>query len=86
LAVAQVRQLQAALADQPLVTADGVHPVFNALQKAMQSARLLAVELGLTVVSRTRSYQGKSAGEREWDEQRLARRLTERFLWPWRSP
>jgi P27 family predicted phage terminase small subunit len=68
LCVAQIRQLQAVMADQPIATTDGVHPAFNALQKAMQSARLLAVELGLTVVSRTRSYQGKSAGEREWDE------------------
>jgi hypothetical protein len=29
---------------------------------------LLAVELGLSVVSRARSFQGKSADERDWDE------------------
>jgi P27 family predicted phage terminase small subunit len=68
LAVAQIRQLQAILADQPIATADGVHPAFTALTKGIQSARLLAVELGLSVVSRARSFQGKAADEREWDE------------------
>jgi phage terminase small subunit len=46
----------------------GIHPAYNAQQKAIQSARLLAVELGLSVVSRARSFQGKTADEREWDD------------------
>jgi P27 family predicted phage terminase small subunit len=67
LSVAQIRQLQAILAKEPLATADGVHPAFTALTKAIQSARLLAVELGLSVVSRARSFQGQKADERDWE-------------------
>jgi P27 family predicted phage terminase small subunit len=68
LCVAQIRQLQAVLATEPIAAADGVHPAYTAQQKAIQSARLLAVELGLSVVSRARSFQGKSTDERDWDE------------------
>jgi P27 family predicted phage terminase small subunit len=68
LCLVQIRHLQATLAQEPLATTDGVHPAFTALQKAIQSARLLAVELGLSVVSRSRSFQGKAADEREWDD------------------
>jgi P27 family predicted phage terminase small subunit len=68
LCIAQIRQCQKVLASQPIAGPDGVHPAYTAQQKAIQSARLLAVELGLSVVSRARSFQGKSADEREWDE------------------
>jgi P27 family predicted phage terminase small subunit len=68
LCIAQIRQCQKILADQPIAGVEGVHPAYTAQQKAIQSARLLAVELGLSVVSRARSFQGKAADEREWDE------------------
>ena len=68
LCVAQIRQCQQILADTAIADADGIHPAYTAQQKAIQSARLLAVELGLSVVSRTRSFQGKSSDEREWDQ------------------
>jgi P27 family predicted phage terminase small subunit len=67
LQIAQIRECQKILAEAPLATADGVHPAYTAQQKAIQSARLLAVELGLSVVSRARSFQGKAADERDWD-------------------
>ena len=47
---------------------EGIHPAYTAQRKAIQSARLLAVKLGLSVVSRARSFQGKDADKREWDE------------------
>jgi P27 family predicted phage terminase small subunit len=68
LCVAQIRQCQKILTEVPIADHVGVHPAYTAQQKAIQSARLLAVELGLSVVSRARSFQGKSADEREWDE------------------
>lgn len=68
LCVAQIRQCQQILAEQPIADTERVHPAYIAQQKAIQSARLLAVELGLSVVSRARSFQGKAADEREWDE------------------
>jgi P27 family predicted phage terminase small subunit len=66
LCIAQIRQCQRILANAPIADDTGVHPAYTAQQKAIQSARLLAVELGLSVVSRARSFQGKSADEREW--------------------
>jgi P27 family predicted phage terminase small subunit len=68
LCIVQIRQCQRILADAPLADGEGVHPAYTAQQKAIQSARLLAVELGLSVVSRARSFQGKSADEREWGD------------------
>jgi P27 family predicted phage terminase small subunit len=68
LCVAQIRQCQQILAEQPIVGIEGIHPAYTAQQKAIQSARLLAVELGLSVVSRARSFQGKSADERGWED------------------
>jgi P27 family predicted phage terminase small subunit len=68
LCIAQIRQCQKVLAEQPIADTERVHPAYTAQQKAIQSARLLAVELGLSVVSRARSFQGKAADEREWDE------------------
>ena len=54
LCIAQIRQCQRILAEQPIADAERVHPAYTAQQKAIQSARLLAVELGLSVVSRAR--------------------------------
>jgi P27 family predicted phage terminase small subunit len=68
LCIAQIRQCQKILAEQPIAGIEGIHPAYTAQQKAIQSARLLAVELGLSIVSRTRSFQGKSADERDWGE------------------
>jgi P27 family predicted phage terminase small subunit len=68
LCVAQIRQCQKILADALIADGEGVHPAYAAQQKAIQSARLLAVELGLSIVSRARSFQGKSADERDWGE------------------
>ena len=68
LCVAQIRQCQQILVDQMVADGEGIHPAYMAQQKAIQSARLLAVELGLTVTSRTRAFQGKSTDEREWDQ------------------
>jgi P27 family predicted phage terminase small subunit len=68
LCIAQIRQCQRILAEVPLADGEGIHPAYMAQQKAIQSARLLAVELGLSVVSRARSFQGKSTDEREWDQ------------------
>jgi P27 family predicted phage terminase small subunit len=68
LCIAQIKQCQQILAEQAIADTDRVHPAYTAQQKAIQSARLLAVELGLSVVSRARSFQGKAADEREWDE------------------
>ena len=61
LCIAQIRQCQHILAESPIADAEGIHPVYTAQQKAIQSARLLAVELGLSVVCRARSFQGKSS-------------------------
>jgi hypothetical protein len=60
--------LRLILADALIADGEGVHPAYTAQQKAIQSARLLAVELGLSIVSRARSFQGKSADERDWGE------------------
>jgi P27 family predicted phage terminase small subunit len=68
LCVAQIQQCQQILAEQAIAGAEGIHPAYTAQQKAIQSARLLAVELGLSVVSRARSFQGKSADEHEWSD------------------
>ena len=68
LCIAQIRQCQQILTGQPIADAERIHPAYHAQQKAVQSARLLAVELGLSVVSRARSFQGKAADERDWDE------------------
>ena len=66
LCIAQIRQLQRILAQTPITDGEGIHPAYHAQQKAIQSARLLAVELGLSVVSRARSFQGKPSDERYW--------------------
>jgi Phage terminase, small subunit len=68
LCIAQIRQCQQILADSLIADGEGIPPAYTAQQKAIQSGRLLAVELGLSVVSRARSFQGKSSDEREWDE------------------
>lgn len=68
LCLCQIRQCQKVLAGVPIADSDGIHPAYHAQQKAIQSARLLGVELGLSTVSRLRSFQGKAADEREWDE------------------
>jgi phage terminase small subunit len=52
LSCCQVRQLQAQLAVEHLADEERINPAFNALQKAIQSARLLATELSLTVARR----------------------------------
>jgi P27 family predicted phage terminase small subunit len=68
LCIAQIRQCQRILADCLIADGEGIHPAYTAQRKAIQSARLLAVKLGLSVVSRARSFQGKDADKREWDE------------------
>jgi P27 family predicted phage terminase small subunit len=68
LCIAQIRQCQKILAHSLVADREGIHPAYHAQQKAIQSARLLAVELGLSIVSRARSFQGKSADQQEWDE------------------
>jgi P27 family predicted phage terminase small subunit len=68
LCVAQIRQCQRILADSLIADGEGIHPAYTAQQKAIQSARLLAVELGLSVVSRARSFQGKTADQQEWED------------------
>jgi phage terminase small subunit len=52
LSVCQIRQLQAQLAAEQLADEEKINPRFNAMQKAIQSARLLATELSLTVARR----------------------------------
>lgn len=68
LCIAQIRQCQRILADSLVADGEGIHPAYTAQQKAIQSARLLAVELGLSVVSRARNFQGKSADQQEWED------------------
>jgi P27 family predicted phage terminase small subunit len=68
LCIAQIRQCQRILAGSLIADGEGIHPAYTAQQKAIQSARLLAVELGLTVVSRTRSFTGKTADDDGWSE------------------
>ena len=60
LSCVQIRQLQEQLAAAQLTDDERVHPAFNALQKAIQTARLLATELTLTVARRggTRPVEG----------------------------
>jgi phage terminase small subunit len=52
LSYAQIRQLQAQLAAARIADDERVHPAFTALQRAIQSARLLATELTLTIARR----------------------------------
>jgi phage terminase small subunit len=61
--IAAVKQRQAVLDANPTDRA-----AFIDQMKAAAMARALAVELGLTVTSRSRAFQGKSADEREWGE------------------
>jgi P27 family predicted phage terminase small subunit len=69
LAYAQVRQAQRQLdAAGALTDGEKAHPAVTVQTRAMMQMRLLATELGLSVVSRARSFQGKSADEREWDD------------------
>jgi phage terminase small subunit len=63
LCVAAVRQRQAVLDQDPTD-----RKVFADQMKAAMMARGLAVELGLTVTSRSRAFQGKSSDEREWGD------------------
>jgi hypothetical protein len=67
LCIAQIRQCQRILVDCLIADGEGIHPAYTA-QKAIRSARLLAVELGLSVVSGAQSFRRKSADTREWDE------------------
>jgi phage terminase small subunit len=61
--VAAIKQRQAILDVAP-----EDRGTFADQMKAIAQANRLAVELGLTVTSRTRAFQGKSSDEREWDE------------------
>jgi phage terminase small subunit len=61
--IAAIKQRQAVLDHDP---AD--RDAFTDQMKAVAQAKQLAVELGLTVTSRTRSFQGKSSDEREWSD------------------
>jgi phage terminase small subunit len=63
LCVAAIKQRQAVLDADPTDRA-----TFADQQKAIAQATRLAVELGLTVTSRTRAFQGKSANERDWSD------------------
>jgi hypothetical protein len=61
--IAAVKQRQAVL-DANLTD----RAAFIDQMKAAAMTRALAVELGLTVTSRSRAFQGKSADERDWGE------------------
>jgi phage terminase small subunit len=61
--IAAIQQRQAVLDHDPEDRA-----AFTDQLKAIAHARALAVELGLTVTSRTRAFQGKGTDEREWDQ------------------
>jgi len=61
--IAAIKQRQAVLDCDP---AD--RETFQDQMKAVAQAKQLAVELGLTVTSRSRAFQGKSADERDWGE------------------
>ena len=61
--IAAIKQRQAILDRDP-----SDRPAFTDQLKAIAHARALAVELGLTVTSRTRAFQGKSSDDRAWDE------------------
>jgi phage terminase small subunit len=63
LCVHAIKQRQAILDQDPTDRA-----TFADQQKAIAQATRLAVELGLTVTSRTRAFTGKSADEREWGD------------------
>jgi P27 family predicted phage terminase small subunit len=63
LCIAAIRQRQAVLDTDPTDRA-----TFQDQMKAVAQANRLAVELGLTVTSRTRAFQGKSADERDWGD------------------
>jgi hypothetical protein len=59
--IAAIKQRQAILDQDP-----SDRETFQDQMKAVAQAKQLAVELGLTVTSRTRAFQGKSADERDW--------------------
>jgi phage terminase small subunit len=63
LCIAAIRQRQAILDVAP-----EDRGTFADQMKAMAQANRLAVELGLTVTSRPRAFQGKSSDERDWAE------------------
>jgi P27 family predicted phage terminase small subunit len=63
LCIAVIQQRQQILDADPANAA-----AFNEMMKAINSAKLLATELGLSPTSRTRAFQGKSAGERDWSD------------------
>jgi P27 family predicted phage terminase small subunit len=67
--VDQIEQLSRIVAKEGLITEDGLtHPAQRMLLATAAQTRMLAAELGLSVVSRTRSFQGKSSDEQAWDE------------------
>jgi P27 family predicted phage terminase small subunit len=63
LCIAAIKQRQAVLDADPTD-----RPTFQDQMKAIAQANRLAVELGLTVTSRSRAFQGKSTDEREWGD------------------
>jgi P27 family predicted phage terminase small subunit len=67
--VDQIEQFGRVLAKEGMISEDGkAHDAHRALLATSAQARMLAAELGLSVVSRARSFQGKAADEREWDD------------------
>jgi P27 family predicted phage terminase small subunit len=66
--VDQIEQFGKVLADEGMMTDGKAHDAHRAMLATSAQARMLAAELGLSVVSRARSFQGKSADEREWSD------------------
>jgi P27 family predicted phage terminase small subunit len=65
--VDQIEQFGKVLAAEGAMGPDGkAHDAHRAMLATAAQARMLAAELGLSVVSRTRSFQGKSTDERDW--------------------
>jgi P27 family predicted phage terminase small subunit len=66
--VDQIEGFGKILAAEGAMGPDGkAHDAHRAMLATAAQARMLAAELGLSVVSRTRSFQGKSTDERDWD-------------------
>jgi len=63
LCIAAIQQRQRFLDRNPADAA-----AFQEQMKAINSAKLLATELGLTVTSRTRAFTSKAAAADEWDD------------------
>jgi P27 family predicted phage terminase small subunit len=67
--VDQIEQFGKVLAAEGIMGEEGkAHDAHRAMLATSAQARMLAAELGLSVVSRTRSFQGRAADEREWDD------------------